>query len=429
MLQLRSLRIIIPAYNEAGRIGPTIRDYCETFTDSATVLVVANGCVDDTVGIVEALQAEYSNLELIAIAAQIGKGGAVRTGLWTGKEEFIGFVDADGSTKACEYARLFEVLRDSDDDALIGSRWIRGSRVEPRQPLKRRVASRAFNALVQLLFGFPFADTQCGAKLFRRRAISEVAHSLQIANFAFDIEVLWHLRRSNFTVREEPTVWSDCIAGSAVKLLPAALAMLRSILRLRVRQSALWLLPIIDRFIHEGVMPVIDRHRLLVLADVSELRLRDQRIASFFDALIECGFHVYGLESETQGSWLGDLWRRSDIIGASATLFWYALSSHKDFDAIVELSGRKHRLISSITLKPSFVVTSASQEHGYRPGTYARGLVVDLERIDSRGAAEIVALAQRDALPYAGIFVREPDSVALHCPDASGDWKHHLLHH
>ncbi|MEO9263282.1 MAG: glycosyltransferase, partial [Candidatus Baltobacteraceae bacterium] len=122
-----------------------MRQYCARFATEAVILVVANGCTDNTVSIVRAMQDRYANLELIEIAGRIGKGGAVRAGLWIGLEEFVAFVDADGSTSADEFARLYQLLDRSDDDAIIGSRWLRGARIEQRQPLTRRIASRGFN--------------------------------------------------------------------------------------------------------------------------------------------------------------------------------------------------------------------------------------------------------------------------------------------
>lgn len=419
------LRIIIPAYNEAARIEPTVRGYCETFFDIATVLVVANGCSDSTVQIVERLKGDYDNLELIVIAAPIGKGGAVRTGLWTGAEEFLGFVDADGSTSAHEYRRLFEILRNSNDDALIGSRWMRGSHVEPRQPLKRRIASRAFNAIVQLLFGLPYVDTQCGAKLFRRRAIAEVAHSLELANFAFDIEVLWRLRRAAFSVREVPTYWSDRLGGT-VRLLGASSTMLKSIVRLRIRDSALWLAPFVDRFAHNDVIPVIDQERILVLGNVQELCSLDQSLAVFFNELRDLGFKVVGLEDG--GTTLRRLRLRSDRVGVLATVAWYALSGHRDCEAVVEIFESRPRVVPSFTLKPSFVVLREQRagELNHRD-VYTRSVYLDLGQIDARAAAQSVALTQRGASRYPAAFFTLRDEIALHCPSERGDWQQHSL--
>ena len=87
----RSLRIVIPAYNEESRIGPTLTQYCSEFGDLATVVVVAGGCTDGTVGVVHDLQATFHNLELLEIAKAIGKGGAVRAGFTVKLNRTIAF--------------------------------------------------------------------------------------------------------------------------------------------------------------------------------------------------------------------------------------------------------------------------------------------------------------------------------------------------
>ncbi|MBV8280788.1 MAG: glycosyltransferase, partial [Candidatus Eremiobacteraeota bacterium] len=135
-----TIRIVIPACNESSRIAPTLLQYCSHFGTAAMVLVVANGCSDDTSRIVRDLQDRFDNLELIETSARIGKGGAIRIGLATGHEELVGFVDADGSTNAAEFERLVGIARNGRAEAVIGSRWIAGARLGARQPLLRQLA-------------------------------------------------------------------------------------------------------------------------------------------------------------------------------------------------------------------------------------------------------------------------------------------------
>jgi glycosyltransferase involved in cell wall biosynthesis len=229
------LRIIVPAFNEATRIAPTLRDYCREFAHAATIVVVTNGCTDGTESIVRAMQSEYPELQLVDIPGKIGKGGAVSVGLASGSEPIVGYVDADGSTRAAEFRRLFDFLAQGECDAVIGSRWQPGARVDTPQPLARRLASRGFNAIVRLLFGLRVRDTQCGAKLFRRAAVRELLRALDVTGYAFDIEVLWRLNRAGYRILEVPTVWSDKRVGTKIALAHDSWAMLRSVLWLRLK--------------------------------------------------------------------------------------------------------------------------------------------------------------------------------------------------
>jgi glycosyltransferase involved in cell wall biosynthesis len=242
-----NLRIVIPAYNEASRIASTLTDYCTEFRGIATVVVVATGCSDGTADVVRAAQPEFDNLELIETSDAIGKGGAVRVGLTTAREEYVGFTDADGSTRGSEFARLFEILRSSNADALVASRWLPSSVVAPRQPPLRRAASRTFNAIVRALFGLRIRDTQCGTKLFRTSALDRVRDDLELSGFAFDIELLVALRSTGATIDEVPTTWSDRATGSKIRLATASWSMLKSVARLRLRASPLRRVPFIER--------------------------------------------------------------------------------------------------------------------------------------------------------------------------------------
>jgi len=153
-------------------------------------------------------------------------------------------------------------------DGVIASRWNRGSVVEVAQPLLRRVASRCFNAIVRLLFGLPFTDTQCGAKVFSTAAITEIAPTLEISNFAFDIDVLYALRRARRTIEEVPTRWHD-VGGSKIRDVPhASRSMLQAMLRLRMQHSLFrYVIPLFDSFWPTSPLSVSNGLSILILSE------------------------------------------------------------------------------------------------------------------------------------------------------------------
>ena len=71
---------------------------------------------------------------------------------------------------------------------------MKGSKVSPKQSLKRRIASRSFNLLIRRLFKINISDSQCGAKLFKKNAVDKVINQLGITRWAFDIDLLYLLR-------------------------------------------------------------------------------------------------------------------------------------------------------------------------------------------------------------------------------------------
>jgi glycosyltransferase involved in cell wall biosynthesis len=255
--------LIVPAHNESARIGKTIVEYLDAFEDSE-VLLVLNGCTDDTEAIAYRAALGRPNLRLLHIDHAVGKGGAVRAGFLAARAPVVGYVDADGATSGAEMRRLFELVRPGVD-GVIASRWSSGARIEVAQPLLRRIAGRCFNAIVRVLFGLPYTDTQCGAKVFSGEAIGEIAPRLEVSNFAFDIDVLYALRRAGRTVIEVPTVWND-VGGSKLRVADASRSMLKAILRLRIRHSIFrYVIPIFDRFWPTSPLRLCDGLSILIL--------------------------------------------------------------------------------------------------------------------------------------------------------------------
>lgn len=235
----QSLTILMPAYNEEARIGRTLEAYLDHFRrerfPGIEVLVIANGCRDNTVPVVREFMARFPHLKCIVEPRAVGKGGAIMRGFRQASGDVIGYVDADNSTLPGAFEKLVDALDDTAEVA-IGSRWLPGAVVSPKQPLKRRIVSRVFNILVRLFFGVQVTDTQCGAKVFRKVAVKSILPSLGITRWAFDVDILFQCRRHGFRIKEVPTVWSDS-AGSRLRIVAASVEMLMAIVRLRLMYS------------------------------------------------------------------------------------------------------------------------------------------------------------------------------------------------
>jgi glycosyltransferase involved in cell wall biosynthesis len=229
-----SVLLLIPAYNEEHRIGPVLRSYAEFFRANYRgkfqLVAVLNGCRDNTMGVVKSVAAEFPEVSGVEFSEPIGKGGALIEGLKMAPlADLVGYVDADGAT---EPAAFLDLIKHTDEaDCVIGSRWVPGAVLHQMQTGQRRFASRCFHAIVQVLFRMNIRDTQCGAKVIHRAAVEKVHASLCIADMAFDINLLYLLKRSGFTILEVPTEWTDK-EGSKVALGRTSLTMLLSVIRL-----------------------------------------------------------------------------------------------------------------------------------------------------------------------------------------------------
>ena len=243
-----SLLLLIPAYNEEHRIEPVLREYVSYFVpryrEQFQLVVVLNGCRDNTLGVVRRVADEQACIRWMEFEAPIGKGGALIEGLKLAPfADAIGYVDADGATPPSALDALVQRLGEAD--CVIGSRWLPGAVLHQEQTGRRRFASRVFHLIVQAFFWMDIRDTQCGAKVIKREAVEKIHSSLTVADMAFDINLLYSLKRAGFSILEVPTEWTDKL-GSKVNLLRTSLTMFLSVLRIRLIYSPFykWMRPL-----------------------------------------------------------------------------------------------------------------------------------------------------------------------------------------
>jgi len=197
------LSIIIPAYNEELRIRDVILRCLAEFP-TQEFIVVCDG-KDNTENIIRDLSPSHGNLRLLSFNKRLGKGRAIIEGFKAANGDVIGFLDADESVAPTYIRGMIDALQNAE--GVIASRRLKESRILIEQPLKRRVASKAFNLLIRCLFGLPFKDTQCGAKFFKRNAILDIINDLETSGFEIDVEILWRLKKKGYKIVEYPITW------------------------------------------------------------------------------------------------------------------------------------------------------------------------------------------------------------------------------
>jgi glycosyltransferase involved in cell wall biosynthesis len=246
-----SLLLLIPAYNEERRIEPVLRDYAQFFGKNYSgkfqLVVVLNGCTDNTLGVVHRVAAEFpAVLRALEFKEPIGKGGALIEGLKLASfGDLIGYVDADGATGPPAFLDLARHIGNAD--CVIGSRWLPDSVLLQQQTRLRRFVSRGFHSIVELLFWLHVKDTQCPCKLMRCEAVEKIHSTLCIADLAFDVNLLVSLKRAGFRIIEVPIEWADKVGSKVTStLFRSSLTMFLSILRIRLIYSPFykWLQPL-----------------------------------------------------------------------------------------------------------------------------------------------------------------------------------------
>ena len=222
------LSIIIPAYNEESRIKPTLEAYLDFFKGKdIELIVVMNGCTDNTLQVVQSIKDQrikYLNLNTP------GKGSAIIQGFKIASGDLISYVDADNSTTPEFLNKLLENMEDYD--CVMGSRYLKDSKIIIKQPISRRMLSRGFNILVRTVLNLKYKDTQAGAKIFKREAIGSILENFKTHGWAFDVNILYKIKKKGFTIKEIPIKWSDS-GESKLKIRKAIPGMFISILKTR----------------------------------------------------------------------------------------------------------------------------------------------------------------------------------------------------
>lgn len=231
-----SLDIVIPAHDEEARIERTLRAYRAGFPQHDIRFHVAlDGCVDTTADIVRQHAADDERVVLHEFP-KLGKGGVLMETFRRCDADLVGFVDADCATPPAELARM--TVRAEHVDGVIASRRMPASFTPGSRSGGRSLTSAGFAWGVRRLFGLPYADTQCGAKVLHRRVTDRVVPLMSSRDFLFDVDLLVTARRLGYDVVEEPTVWIDQ-AGSKLHAWSDSARMLASAMRLWVHHRTM----------------------------------------------------------------------------------------------------------------------------------------------------------------------------------------------
>jgi dolichyl-phosphate beta-glucosyltransferase len=227
------LSIVIPAFNEAQRLGPTLRrvvDYLRQNGADYEVLVVDDGSTDATAEVAEGFAGE--GVRVLRQEVNRGKGAVLKAGVLASQGREVLLTDADLSTPIEELEKLRPHLADSE--LVLGSRAVAGSDIVQHQPFYREWMGRIFNLIIRLLGVRGLRDTQCGFKLLRGEVARRLFAELKIERFAYDVELVWLARRHGYRVVEVGVRWVDS-PSSRVNPLTDSSRMLWDVLALRWR--------------------------------------------------------------------------------------------------------------------------------------------------------------------------------------------------
>ena len=237
MTTLSPFSLVIPAYNEAGRIGQTLRQalaYLQSNSPESELIVVNDGSTDSTSQVVRDIFAAVGGVEtrLLEHSPNRGKGASVREGLLAATRPIGLFSDADLSTPIDEAPKLVSPIAAGELDVAFGSRALDRGLIGNRQSWRREQGGRVFNLIVRVATGLPFWDTQCGFKAFRLDVFRPILERAKTDGFGFDVELLYLAHRARLRIREIPVRWNHD-EGSKIRFVQDSLRMVREVAALR----------------------------------------------------------------------------------------------------------------------------------------------------------------------------------------------------
>jgi glycosyltransferase involved in cell wall biosynthesis len=206
------LSIVVPAFSESKRIGRSlnlIRRYLDAKTFAAEVIVVDDGSIDNTAGLVDSVAKDWPALRVVRNGSNRGKGFSVRHGVLEARGQFVLFTDADLSAPIEQADALLAAVESVNADAAVGSRALQRELIGVHQGWLREWGGICFNFAVRLLTGLRLHDTQCGLKLFRLEKTRRAFECLKAERFGFDPELLFLVQRWGGKVLEIPVRWDN----------------------------------------------------------------------------------------------------------------------------------------------------------------------------------------------------------------------------
>ena len=231
----KSLDIVIPVLNEERALPESIPVLHEHLSENFggyewRIVIADNGSEDATPDVSQSLSHEFPGVTPFRLE-QRGRGLALRTAWLASEADIVAYMDVDLSTDLAALQPLVGAVAEQEYDIAIGSRLIRGARVE-RRPIKREITSRGYSFLFRTMFFTGFRDAQCGFKAVSRRAVDALVPMIENNRWFFDTELLILAEANGFRIREIPVHWTDD-PDTRVKILGTAIEDVKGLLRLR----------------------------------------------------------------------------------------------------------------------------------------------------------------------------------------------------
>ncbi|KAK9473752.1 nucleotide-diphospho-sugar transferase [Dipodascopsis tothii] len=243
------LSVVIPAYNESGRIESMLSEtfsFLETYLPESSgkaweVIVVDDGSADDTSEVAlrfaQARGETSGRMRVCTLAKNRGKGGAVNHGMMHARGRYILFADADGASQFSDLDNLLGQLQKVERNGrgiAVGSRahMLKTEAVVKRSYV-RNFMMHGFHSFLYVFGIRSVRDTQCGFKLFTRKAAVQIFPNMHNEGWIFDVEILILAERKRIPIVEVPISWHE-VPGSKMELAKDSIQMAVDLVSIRM---------------------------------------------------------------------------------------------------------------------------------------------------------------------------------------------------
>lgn len=195
-----SILLVIPCYNEEQRLPVKEIDHFLKHSNGIDLLFVNDGSTDNTIKVLKQLKEKSANVEILDLKKNRGKAEAVRTAMLKYKDssyDYIGYFDADMASPLEEAQHFAEKTHEHGPLLIMGSRVKLLGSTEIARKRYRHYFGRVFATVVSWMLKLSVYDTQCGAKLIHRKAVSTAFDEKFTSAWLFDVEILFRLKKSS----------------------------------------------------------------------------------------------------------------------------------------------------------------------------------------------------------------------------------------
>lgn len=223
----QSISFVVPAYNEKDNIEKAVDNayiFLRNNFHNFEIIIVDDGSIDETQLICQNLLSLYRDkLVVLRHLNNRGYGAALRTGLFSAKNDLVFYTDSDNQFDINEISNFMEYI--DDYDLVIGYRENR------KDVLIRKFSSFVFNRIIFLLFGLDVKDIDCSFKLFKKDSLKKI--SIDTDEFLVDAELLIKARLKNLKIKQLAVTHLPRMAGKSTVRIRHVFSSIRDIYFLR----------------------------------------------------------------------------------------------------------------------------------------------------------------------------------------------------